>query len=59
MFSIPGHKGNADQSNIGTLPHSSQNGYHQEQKHKYQMFARMPGEGDRKELIHTVGRNVN
>jgi hypothetical protein len=39
MLNIPGHKGNANQNDTDTLPHSSQNGYHQE--HKQQMLARM------------------
>jgi hypothetical protein len=29
MFYIPGHKGNANQNNIKSLPHSSQNVNHQ------------------------------
>jgi UDP-N-acetyl-D-mannosaminuronic acid transferase (WecB/TagA/CpsF family) len=41
MFSILGHKRNANQNDIEISPHSSQNGYHQ--KYKQQMLVKMWG----------------
>jgi hypothetical protein len=51
MLSIPGHKGNANQNVIEISPHSSQNGYHQEQKQ--QMLVRLQG---KKEILFTIVR---
>jgi hypothetical protein len=53
MFNIPSHKGNEVQNHIRTVPHSSQNGYHQE--HKQQQMSRMQGAGGRNLHILLVG----
>jgi hypothetical protein len=55
MLNIPTHKGNVNQNHIKILPHSCENGYHQEHRQQ-EMLVRMcvcvkPS--------HTVGENVN
>jgi hypothetical protein len=55
MFNIPGYKRNVNQNHIKILPHSCENGYHQEHRQQ-EMLVRMcvcvkPS--------HTVGENVN
>jgi hypothetical protein len=55
MLTIPGHKGNANQNHTKILPHSSQNGFHQEHKQQ-QMSERGVCV---KEPSHTFGGNVN
>jgi hypothetical protein len=51
MFNILGHKGNANQNNIGISLHPGQNGYHKQQ----QILVRIWG----KESFYSVGGNVN
>jgi hypothetical protein len=53
MLKILSHKGNANENHIKILPHTTQKGYHEEQKQ--QILARM----HEKESLITIGGNVN
>jgi hypothetical protein len=48
MFNIPAHKENTNQNDIEISPHTSQNGYHQEQT------TRNAGEDDAEQYPYTL-----